>query len=92
MNDDDIKFTLGEDDPVFNGIYIITGCNCDGYSCKDIQHNCDRKKHELKNSIISNQESIKAIREYLDIMKDEPDAYIKLSKVYNDLRRMIGDE
>ena len=48
------------------------------------------RKYEME-EILSNQESIKAIREYLDIMKDEPDAYIKLSKVYNDLRRMIGD-
>ena len=34
----------------------------------------------------------KHIREYLNVMKDEPDEYILLSKVYHDLRRMIGDE
>jgi len=32
------------------------------------------------------------LREYLSVMKDEPEGYIKLSKIYHDLRRMLGDE
>ncbi len=32
------------------------------------------------------------LREYLNVMKDEPDEYILLSKVYHDLRRIVGDE
>ena len=32
------------------------------------------------------------LREYLKVMKDEPDEYILLSKVYHDLRRILGDE
>ena len=42
--------------------------------------------------ILYNSEIIKHIREYLKVMKDEPEGYIKLSKVYHDLRRMLGDE
>lgn len=37
-------------------------------------------------------EQLKHIREYLKVMKDEPEEYILLSKVYHDLRRMLGDE
>ena len=33
------------------------------------------------------------IREYLDVMKDEPaDELIKVSQIYHDLKRMLGDE
>ena len=32
------------------------------------------------------------IREYLDVMKDEPDEWIKVSQIYHDLKRMLGDE
>ena len=39
-----------------------------------------------------NEETIKAIREWVDIMKDEPPEYIQLSEVYHRLRRMLGDE
>ena len=42
--------------------------------------------------ILKNQESIKAIREYLDIMEKEPEGYIKLSEVYHSIRRMLNDE
>ena len=37
-------------------------------------------------------EVVKHIGEYVKVMKDEPDEYILLSKVYHDLRRMLGDE
>ena len=37
-------------------------------------------------------EIIQHIKEYLSVMKDEPDEYILLSKVYHDLRRILGDE
>lgn len=36
--------------------------------------------------------TIEHIREYLSVMKDEPDEYILLSKVYHNLRRILGDE
>lgn len=42
--------------------------------------------------ITTEGEIIKHIREYVNLMKDEPDEYILLSKVYHDLRRMLGDE
>ena len=32
------------------------------------------------------------IREYLDVMKDEPDEWIKVRQVYHDLKRILGDE
>jgi len=43
-------------------------------------------------NITKEQEIIFHIREYLSVMKDEPEGYIKLSKVYHDLRMMLGDE
>jgi len=45
MSENKIEFTDGEDDPVFNGIYIKTGCKCDGY-------NCDKICLEYKNNIL----------------------------------------
>lgn len=47
---------------------------------------------DVKRKILSNQESIKTIREYLSTMKDEPEGYIKMSEVYHSIRRMINDE
>ena len=44
------------------------------------------------NLILNNQESVEHIREWVDIMKDEPEEWIKLSEVYHSLRRMLGDE
>jgi hypothetical protein len=32
------------------------------------------------------------LREYVEIMKDEPDEYILISEVYHHLRRILGDE
>jgi len=32
------------------------------------------------------------LREYVEILADEPDGYIKLSQVYHHLRRILGDE
>ncbi len=37
-------------------------------------------------------EIIKHIREYLKVMESEPEGYIRLSRVYHDLKRMLGDE
>ena len=37
-------------------------------------------------------ESINHIREWLSIMENEPEGYIKISEVYHTIRRMIGDE
>ena len=48
-----------------------------------------REYHEY---LFGCSEIVKHIEEYLNIMKDEPDEYILLSKVYHDLRRIIGDE
>ena len=41
---------------------------------------------------VNEHESIAHIREWVDIMKDEPEEWIKLSEVYHSLRRMLGDE
>jgi len=39
------------------------------------------------------KEAIKHIREYLDVMKDEPaEELIKVKDVYHHLRRILGDE
>jgi len=32
------------------------------------------------------------LREYLDIMANEPDGYIRISEVYHHIRRILGDE
>ena len=37
-------------------------------------------------------EAISHIREWLEVMRTEPEGYIKLSEVYHSLRRMLGDE
>jgi len=42
--------------------------------------------------ILKQTEIINHIREYVDVMRDEPEELIKLSRVYHDLRRMLGDE
>ena len=37
----------------------------------------------------TDKEIIKHIREYVNVMKDEPEQYILLSKIYNDLKRIL---
>jgi len=32
------------------------------------------------------------LREYVAILADEPDGYIKISVIYHHLRRILGDE
>ena len=32
------------------------------------------------------------LRDWLEVMADEPEGYIKISEVYHSIRRMIGDE
>ncbi len=39
-----------------------------------------------------NAEAIKNIREYLEVMANEPDGYIRMSEVYHTIRRILGDE
>ena len=34
----------------------------------------------------------RALREYLSVMESEPDAWVKISKIYHDLKRVLGDE
>jgi len=51
------------------------------------------KLHYTKDEFRSCQETIEHLREYLRVMADEPkDNLIPLSKVYHDIRRIIGDE
>ena len=50
------------------------------------------KAEAFHEKVIDNTETIAAIREWVDIMKDEPEEWIKLSEVYHSLRRMLGDE
>ena len=47
---------------------------------------------EMKDQLLSNQESIIQIREYLAVMENEPEGYIKISEVYHSIRRMLNDE
>ena len=42
--------------------------------------------------ITKDGEIIKHIREYVAVMKDEPEEYILLSTVYHNLCRILGDE
>ena len=42
--------------------------------------------------ITKDQECVNHLREYVKVMKDEPDEYILLSTVYHNLRRILGDE
>lgn len=37
-------------------------------------------------------EELDHIREWLEVMADEPEGYIEISEVYHAIRRMIGDE
>ena len=32
------------------------------------------------------------VRDYVDVMRDEPEEWIKLSEVYHELRSRLGDE
>jgi len=42
---------------------------------------------------LRDKEIIKHIREYVEVMRDEPaHDLIEVQKVYHDLRRMLGDE
>ena len=41
---------------------------------------------------MSSNELEKHLREYVEVMSTEPDELIPLSKVYHDLRRILGDE
>ena len=52
-----------------------------------------RKEGEgIRDQILQDNESLAHIREWVDIMKDEPEEWIKLSEVYHSLKRMLGDE
>jgi len=42
--------------------------------------------------LILQSELERHLREYLDIMANEPDGYIKISEVYHHIRRILGDE
>jgi len=35
---------------------------------------------------------VRFLRDYVDILADEPDGYIKISVIYHHLRRILGDE
>ena len=50
--------------------------------------------YELDFSMMSTKEEeiVNHIREYLKVMEDEPDEYILLSRVYHDLKRILGEE
>ncbi len=47
---------------------------------------------KIIDQILNNQESIEAIRDWISVMRDEPESLMKLSEVYHSLRRMLGDE
>jgi len=39
-----------------------------------------------------NEKALLDARDYLDIMKDEPEEWIKLSEIYHELRSRLGFE
>jgi len=41
---------------------------------------------------VREHEAIKHIREYIDMMENEPEGWIKLSEVYQAIKRMLPDE
>ena len=47
---------------------------------------------DLFNIILKNQESIRAIREWIEVMSGEPEGWIRMTEVYHSIRRMTGDE
>lgn len=38
------------------------------------------------------EEALTHIKEYLSVMESEPDEYIKLSEVFQSIKRCLGDE
>ena len=52
----------------------------------------DTKYDSYLDYLNKNEEALFHIREWVDIMRDEPEEWIKLSEVYHSLRRMLGDE
>ncbi len=89
LTDKNIHSTHGEDDPVFNGIYIETGCECDGYGCKDVSFGCDYKKLELKKQILDNQEKLEKIKELKDSITTVNDEII--SEFFKDLEEILSN-
>ena len=51
-----------------------------------------QEEYEVNMIIKEAYEKLAHIREYLEVMKDEPDEYILLSRVYHDLMRILGEE
>lgn len=45
-----------------------------------------------ENHYLQLQEVKRNLREYVEVMASEPDGIIPLSKIYHDLRRILGDE
>ena len=52
----------------------------------------DRMPLSMIRIILKHQESIRSIREYLAVMENEPEGYIKMSEVYHSIRKMLNDE
>jgi CRISPR/Cas system-associated endonuclease Cas3-HD len=52
----------------------------------------DTRRNLTIEKAINNHNTIEAIREYLEIMSNEPEGYIKMSEVYHSIRRILGDE
>lgn len=55
-------------------------------------HDCDICNIHDATRTHRNEEAIKHIREYLEVMRNEPEGFIKLSEVYSSIKRMLPDE
>lgn len=82
LTEENIKITRGEDDPVFNGIYIESGCKCDGYGCLNEEDNqsklCITKKLKVKQQLLSDQEKAKNYDGELLLSKKRQSECIKM--------------
>ena len=48
--------------------------------------------YKMQIALRKQDETLYHIREYVKVMADEPDEWIKLREVYHALKRMLGDE
>ena len=93
IKEEDIKITDGEDDPLFNGIFISTGCECSGYSCDYYDRDgvsdnrkkskCYIKKNNIKSQILQNQKLRQLVEEQIEFQRQiEPPNYNSTSLLH----------
>ena len=88
MNDKEKEYLEGELRCLLDG--HTCECGCEFSLDNDATNRIDGKK--IVEDYMKCYDSVLHLREYIEIMSDEPDCYIKASEVYHSIRRMIGDE